>query len=92
MIFNNRNFDFKLQGQDIEVFDTYSYVGLIFKCNGIFLIEKRMLVNQAQKALYSLCKKIRNQVIPTDLELKLFDVMVQRILADVCEIWRFDDL
>ena len=92
MIFNNRNFDFKLQGQDIEVFDTYSYVGLIFKCNGIYLIEKRMLVNQAQKALYTLCKKIRNQVIPTDLELKLFDVMVQRILADVCEIWGFDDL
>jgi hypothetical protein len=82
-----QNFDFKLQSQDIEVVDTYSYVGLIFKCNGIFLIEKRKLVSQAQKALYSLCKKIRNQVIPTDLELKLFDAMVQRILADGCEIW-----
>jgi hypothetical protein len=53
MIFSNRNFDFKLQSQDIEVVDTYSYVGLIFKCNGIFLIEKRKLVNQAQKALYA---------------------------------------
>ena len=92
MIFSNRNFDLKLQSQDIEVVDTYSYVGLIFKCNGIVLIEKRKLVNQAQKALYSLCKKIRNQVIPTDLELKLFDAMVQRILADGCEIWGFDDL
>ena len=87
-----QNFDFKLQGQDIEVVDTYSYVGLISKCNGIFLIEKRKLVNQAQKTLYSLCKKIRNQVSPTDLELKLFDAMVQRILADGCEIWGFDDL
>lgn len=87
-----QNFDFKLQGQDIEVVDTYSYVGLIFKCNGIFLIEKRKLVNQAQKTLYSLCKKIRNQVIPTDLELKPFDATVQRILADDCQIWGFDDL
>jgi hypothetical protein len=60
-----QSFNFKLQSQDIEVIDTYSYVVLIFKCNGIFLIEKRKLVHQAQKALYSLCKKIRNQVIPT---------------------------
>jgi hypothetical protein len=38
-----QNFDFKLQGQDIKVVDTYSYVGLIFKCNEIVLIERRKL-------------------------------------------------
>ena len=40
MIFNKRkmkqNFDFILQGKNIEVVDTYSYLGLIFKCNGNF--------------------------------------------------------
>jgi hypothetical protein len=45
---------FKLQGKNIEVVDTYSYLGLIFKCNGNFLEAKRKLVDQAQKALYSL--------------------------------------
>jgi hypothetical protein len=36
MIFSKRkmkqNFDFKLQGKNIEVVDIYSYLGLIFKC------------------------------------------------------------
>ena len=32
-----QNFDFKLQGKNIEVVDTYLYLGLIFKCvMGIF--------------------------------------------------------
>jgi hypothetical protein len=54
MIFSKRkmrqNFDFKLQGKNIEVVD--SCLGLVFKCNGNFLEAKRKLVNQAQKALY----------------------------------------
>jgi hypothetical protein len=68
-----QNFDFKLQGKHIEVVDTYSYLGLIFKCNGNFLEAKRKLVNQAQKALYSLYRNLRSKAIPTDLQLKLFD-------------------
>ena len=91
MIFSKRkmkqNFDFKLQGKHIEVVDTHSYLCLIFKCNGIFLEAKRKLVNQAQKGLYSLYTNIRNQAIPTDLQLKLFDAMVEPILLYGCEIW-----
>jgi hypothetical protein len=60
---------------------------LIFKCNGIFLEAKRKLVNQAQKGLYSLYTNIRNQAIPTDLQLKHFDAMVEPILLYGCEIW-----
>ena len=55
-------------------------------CNGNFLEAKRKLVNQAQKALYSLYKNISNQAIPTDLHLKLFDAMVEPILLYRCEI------
>jgi hypothetical protein len=43
-----------LHAKNIQVVDTYSYLGLIFKCNGILLEAKRKLVDQAQKALYSL--------------------------------------
>jgi hypothetical protein len=51
------------------VVDTYSYHGLILNVMGIFLEAKRKLVNQAQKALYSLYKNIRNKAIQTDLQL-----------------------
>ena len=81
-----QNFDFKLQGKNIEVVDIYSYLGLIFKCNGNFLEAKRKLVNQAQKALYSLYRNLRNKAIPTDLQLKLFDAMVEPISLYGCEI------
>jgi hypothetical protein len=59
---------------------------LIFKCNGNVLEAKRKLVNQAQKALYSLYKNISNQAISTDLQLKLFDAMVEPISLYGCEI------
>ena len=55
MIFSKRK-TLILHGKHIEVVDTYSYLGLIFKCNGNFLEAKRKLVDQAQKALYSLYK------------------------------------
>jgi hypothetical protein len=55
MIFSKRK-TLILHGKHIEVVDTYSYLGFIFKCNGKFLEAKRKLVNQAQKALYSLYK------------------------------------
>ena len=61
-------------------------------CNGNFLEAKRKLVNQAQKALCSLYKNISNQAIPTDLQLKLFDAMVEPILLYRCEIRGFENL
>ena len=87
-----RKFEFKLQGKNIELVDTYSYLGLIFKCNGTFNEAKKKLVNQAQKALYSLYKSIRNQAIPLDLQLKMFDAMVEPILLYGCEIWGYENL
>ena len=91
MIFSKRK-TLILHGKHIEVVDTYSYLGFIFKCNGKFLEAKRKLVNQAQKALYSLYKNWRNQAIPTDLQLKLFDAMVEPISLYGCEIWGFENL
>ena len=47
------------------------------------------MVDQAQKALYALYRKIYNLAIPVDLQLKLFDSLVTPILLYSSEIWGF---
>jgi len=44
------------------------------------LEARKKLVDQAQKALYSLYRKIRNIVLLLDLQLTLFDTLVVSIL------------
>jgi MarR-like DNA-binding transcriptional regulator SgrR of sgrS sRNA len=51
------NFEFKLQHETIEVVDSFSYLGILFKYNGCFSESRKKLVNQAQKSLFSIYKK-----------------------------------
>ena len=66
-------------------------MGLQFKYNGNFAQARKTLIDQAQKALYALYKKIQNISIPVDLQLKLFDVLVVPILTYSSEIWGFEN-
>jgi hypothetical protein len=49
------------------------------------------LLDQANKALYALYRKIRNLAIPIDLLLKLFDSLITPILVYSCEVWGFEN-
>ena len=68
---------FKLYGSDIEIVDFYPYLGLLFNCNGRFTNARIKLIEQAEKALYALYRKIRNLNIPIDLQIKVFDSLVE---------------
>ena len=83
---------FTLQGEDLEIVDTYSYLGVIFKYNGTFLETRKRLVEQAQKALYCIYKLIRNEPIPIDIQLKMFDSMIEPILLYGSEVWGYENL
>ena len=61
-----------------------------FNFNNNFLNAKKKLVEQAQKALYSVYYKIRNMNIPLDLQLKIVDTLVSSILLYACEVIEFD--
>ena len=54
-------------------------------------MARKKLVDQAQKALYSLYKQICNINIPIDLQLKLFDALVYPILTYSADIWGFEN-
>ena len=85
------NDTFKLYGENIEIVDSYGYLGIIFNYNGSFKTGKKKLFDQAQKSLYCLYKKIQNICIPIDLQLKLFDSLVSPILTYSSEVWGFEN-
>ncbi|OWF41333.1 RNA-directed DNA polymerase from mobile element jockey [Mizuhopecten yessoensis] len=80
---------FKLNEENIEVQNSYSYLGILFDSNGTFSRAKTKITEQAKKALYALNKKIRNIPLSVDLQLKLFDSLVSPILLYACEILGF---
>ena len=88
---STENFEFRLQNTLIEIVDSFSYLGLMFKYNGNFRDARKKLANQAQKSLFSIYKNIRNQNIPIDIQLKLFDAMVEPILLYGSEIWGYEN-
>ena len=49
-------------GEKISQQDDYNYLGLLFNYNGNFYKARKKLADQAQNALYSLCKQIRNLI------------------------------
>ena len=89
---NKSNIEFMLQGVRLEIVDDYSYLGICFKYNGYFAKAKQHLVDQAQKALFSIYQKIRNNSIPVHIQLKLFDSLVEPILLYGSEIWGYENL
>ena len=82
----NLNYSFILQDKKLEV------VGIIFKYNGTFFDTKKKLVDQAQRSLHFIYKTIRNESIPVDLQLKLFDSMIEPILLYGSEVWGYENL
>ena len=71
--------------------DECIYLGLIFKSNGNFAKARKNLVQQSQKSLFALFRRIRNVNIPVDLQFKLFDTLVAPILLYSSEIWGFEN-
>ena len=78
------------ENKELDICESYNYLGILFNFNNNFLNAKKKLVEQAQKVLYSVYYKIRNIKIPLDLQLKMFDTLVSPILLYACEVIEFD--
>lgn len=83
---------FKLNGIELDIVDSLTYLGIVFKFNGNFSDARKKLVEQSQKSLFSIFKKIRNHSIPVDVQLKLFDSLVEPILLYGSEVWGYENL
>ena len=83
---------FKIGNENIEIVDSYKYLGVLFSQSGSFLHARKHVVQQAKKAMILLFTRINNLDIPLDLQLKLFDHTVLPILIYACEIWGYENL
>lgn len=96
MIFCKRKakhkYKFTFQDAELEIVDTYTYLGVVFKYNGSFIETKKKLVDQSQKSLFCIYKLIRNEYIPIDILLKMFDSMIEPILLYGSEVWGFENV
>ena len=84
-----QNYELKLQSKIKEIVDSYSY--LVFKYNVNYNERRTKLAHQAQISLFSIYNSIRNKYIPIDLQLKIFDAMVEPILAYGSKIWVYEN-
>jgi hypothetical protein len=58
---------------------------------GSFENARAKLMDQARKVLYCLHRKLRNILIPIDVQFKLFDTLMLPILTYGSEIWGYEN-
>ena len=80
------NYIVKLNGAELDIVDSLTYLGIDLKYNGHYFDARKKLVEQSQKSLFAIYNKIRNQNIPIDVQLKLFDSLVEPILLYGSEV------
>ena len=92
LIFGTRgrpNLTFNLDNKELEIVDSYKYLGVLFSQSGSFLSTRKHITQQAKKAMFLLFTRINNLDIPIDLQLKLFDNTVLPILTYGSEVWGY---
>ena len=93
MIFGARkvnHFSFYLGDTNLEIVNSYKYLGTFFTPTGSFLQARKHIASQANKAMHLLNMRINNLDLPVDLQLKLFDNTILPILTYACEVWGFE--
>ena len=83
--------DFYYNNNKLDIVDNFSYLGICFNYNAKFSKTKKLLCDQARKAMYSILKKSRSLFLDIDLQLQLFDAMIAPILLYGSEVWGCED-
>ena len=83
---------FYFKGKLLEIVNEYKYLGIFFSKSGSFMKTKKYLSEQANKAMFSLLRKIRNLNLPISLQIDLFDKTIKPILLYGSEIHGFGNI
>ena len=82
-----RNHKYILNGQAVEVVDSFKYLGVIFSRNGKFINAVKENINKARKAIHILRRNFKNNHIPIDCQIDILEKTVEPILLYGAEIW-----
>ena len=88
----NFRYEWKLNGEIVELVESYVYLGTTISFNGKFNGAMEKQITQANRALFAIKSKKDKFNLPADIMLDLFDKMILPILLYGCEIWGFADL
>ena len=88
----NPNPIFWLNNEQVEIVDTYTYLGTVFSFTGKFkaAIDKQLM--QAQRATFAIKFRQETYNLPVDIMIELFDKMIMPILLYGCEIWGYSNI
>ena len=76
-------------GQEIEIVNSFNYLGVLFSCGGSFMQNAKFLSDKALKAMHALFQILKEVETPVNIMLNLFDSLVASILNYGCESWGF---
>ena len=80
----------KFGNDDIEAVNSLSYLGVLFSSNGLFTQAQCKLADQANKAVFTLYKRINTfKNLKTSVCIDLFDKFISPILIYSSEVWGF---
>ena len=85
-----RNLHFTLNGECLEMVNSFSYLRLVFSSAGSFNITEATLADNAQKAIFKLNTYLYNSPsVSVTHRLDLFDKLIVPILNYSSEVWGF---
>ena len=81
---------FMLSDRELEIVDTFRYLGVLFCKNGSFHTNIKEQFQKATNAMYGVIGKCRKHNLSVDCMLDMFDKIVKPVLLYGCEIWGFN--
>ena len=85
----NERLNFTYNGINLDVVDSFKYLGVSFNFNGNFANWKKELSNQGIRPMFSILSKGWKLNFPIDIMLDLFDKMVEPVITYASEVWGF---
>ena len=82
---------FLYNNEELEIVESFKYLGVIFNYTGNFRKCKMYVKDQATKAMFALLSKGRRLKLPIDIMLDLFDKTVVPVLLYGCEVWGYEN-
>ena len=82
------NYQLTAGGNNVEVVDSYQYLGIKLKASGSMQLAVNELFDKANRAWFSISNILyTNKRLAVKKAFKLFDCLIRPILLYACEFW-----
>ena len=81
----NANEKWFYDNKEIEVVDSFTYLGVLLNYNGKYNVLQNKLAEQGRKAVFALRRSIKSMYLNCTTLLSLFDTYINSILSYGCE-------